>query len=198
MTTQKLGALPGNVYRKRWLIFAVDAEVSRTGLREGLSVTDRRSTRETPREFGFRLALSGFSVEATMSLRFASGSGSHRCRRRWPVSSEHRFYPVSGGRCRSVGLPKAPSGRRSVLRRFGVVRRNLGGPDDHWHPAPKSALPTGGSDRSRSSRRPVRSAVPEVSLRYAGRPEGPSSGSLSGLKPFEWMGTYDHRVWFVN
>jgi len=148
-----------------------------------LLTTGRRPTRETPREFGSRLALSGFSVEATMPLQFVSGSSSRPCRRRWPVSSGFRFYPVAGGRCRSSRNPEVPIGCRPALRRFGVVRRNLGGPDDHWLPAPKSDPPTGGSDRGRSSRQPVRSAAPEVSHRCAGGPEGLRPGHSQSRSP---------------
>ena len=155
-------------------------------------------TRETPREFGFRLTLSGFSIKTACAI-------SKNLRLRFDPSSSVsarflvlRFYPSPFGRCRSVRHPKVPYGHRPTLRQYGVTRRDLGGPDGHWHLSPKSATPIRGADRSRSARRPSRSFAQEVSLRCDGGPESPSSGSLFRPKPSERVGTYGRSAHYVN
>ena len=65
-------------------------------------------------------------------------------------SSGLRFYPSPVGRCRSAQNPRVPIGHRSTLRQFGVTHRDLGGPDGHWHLAPKRETPIREADRSRS------------------------------------------------
>jgi hypothetical protein len=113
-------------------------------------------------------------------------------------SSVLRFYPSLGGRCRSMRHPKVPYGRRPTLRQHGVTRRDLGGPDGHWHLSPRSEAPIRGADRGRSTRRSVRSFASEVSPRSAGGPESPSSESLARPKPFERVGRYGRPADNVN
>ena len=109
-----------------------------------------------------------------------------------------RFYPSPVGRCRSVRHPRVPCGHRPTLRQFGLTRRDLGGPDGHWHLSPKSEAPIRGADRGRSTRRSVRSFASEVSLRCAGGPESPSAESLARPKPFERVGSYGRPADNVN
>ena len=55
-----------------------------------------------------------------------------------------------------------------------------------------------GEPTEAGTRRPVRSFAPEVSLRCAGGPEGPSSGSLVRPKPSERVGRYVWLAPYVN
>ena len=159
----------------------------------------RSCQREKPRgSSAFASPSRGSQPKQLAPFRHTSDSGLTlrlRCRL---GSFALRFYPSPVVRCRSVRHPRVPCGHRPTLRQFGVTRRDLGGPDGHWHLSPKSATPIRGADRSRSTRRSVRSFAPEVSLRCDGGPESPSSGSLFRPKPSERVGTYGRSAHYVN
>ena len=175
--------------------------MTQTGCREqeNSDFLDRWLRREKPRgSSAFASPSRGSQSKRLAPFRRTSNSGLTlrlRCRL---GSIALRFYPSLGGRCRSVQHPKVPYGRRPTLRQNGVTRRDLGGPDGHWHLSPKSEAPIRGADRGRSTRRSVRSFASEVSLRSVGGPESPSSGSLARPKPFERGGRYGRPADNVN
>ncbi len=144
--------------------------------------TGRRPTRETPRESGSRLALSGFSAEAAMPLQCASNSDSRLHLLRGPVpsccGSTHCPSVVAGpSRTRKSLLDTAPSGDGSVWfagiwaapTTTGVTPRRaihqpgapteVGLPGDPFDPPPRRSptVAPGGSRASRPGHSPDRS-----------------------------------------
>ena len=212
-TSQKVGDSGAYVHPKRCWDFASEEEDSREPQPSELRALSRVSClvsrvsdlgsrscqREKPRgSSAFASPSRGSQPKQLAPFRHTSDSGLTlrlRCRL---GSFALRFYPSPVVRCRSVRHPRVPCGHRPTLRQFGVTRRDLGGPDGHWHLSPKSATPIRGADRSRSTRRSVRSFAPEVSLRCDGGPESPSSGSLFRPKPSERVGTYGRSAHYVN
>jgi len=116
----------------------------------GSRVSSAVLRREKPRgSLAFASPSRGSQSKQLAPFRSTSDSGLTlrlRCRL---GSSVLRFYPSPFGRCRSMRHPKVPYGRRPTLRQCGVTRRDLGGPDGHWHLSPKSEAPIRGADRSR-------------------------------------------------
>ncbi len=68
----------------------------------------------------------------------------------WLGSFVLRFDPSLVGRCPSAHSPRAPLEHHPALRRSGATRRDLGGPDGHWRPSPRSETPIQACNRSRS------------------------------------------------
>jgi hypothetical protein len=155
-------------------------------------------TRETPRESGFRLALSGFSIKTASAIS---------------ICLRLRFDPSSSAPARFLRTPVLPFARRPFPVRsepegsnwtpphLAAVRRDSSGSGRPRRPLASSSEERGANPGSRPkpvTRRSVRSFASEVALRCAGGPEGPSSGSLSRPKPFERVRTYGRTTHSVN
>lgn len=155
-------------------------------------------TRETPREFGFRLALSGFSIETACTISTCLRLQLAPLSPAWPGSSALRFDPSLFGRCPPAQNPRVPVGRRPASRRCDVTDRDLGSPDGHWPPAPKGESPCRRTDRGRLSDDPSGPSLWRSPSGASAGLNGPPYGSLSRPKPFEWVGRYARPRGCVN
>jgi len=166
-------------------------EVLRAGAqrREHLAADSARDARSPE---GVRLSPHPLGALSQDSFRHLDVPSASACTATvgWLGSFVLRFDPSPVGRCPSVHSPRAPPEHHPALRRSGMTRRDLGGPDGHWHPSPRSEIPFRGCDRNRSPGDPSDPSLQRSPLASPVGPEGPPSGSSPGRsRSSEWEPT---------
>lgn len=116
----------------------------------------------------------------------------------WLGSSALRFDPSLLGPSRSGRSPKASLRHLPALRRSGVTRGDLGGPNGHWHPPPRSETPIRVCGRSRVPGDPSDPTLRGSPLAVPVSPKARRPGRSPGRSRSSDVGSYAIGLTCVN